>query len=150
MKSRNLFFACLLAGFIFFNAPNAPAFETKEAFAPENLFVAESFRRTELYFGTAKPDGSVVTDAEWSDFLAREVTTRFPEGFTVLDGFGQFQDSAGKIVREKSFCLILLYPKKERRANDPKIEAIRAAYKKAFGQESVLRVDFRQTMRISF
>ena len=31
-----------------------------------------------------------MADSEWQDFLATSVTPRFPDGFTVLDGHGQW------------------------------------------------------------
>lgn len=108
------------------------------------------FWRTELYFGMGKPDGSEVSGDEWSRFLADEVTPRFPAGFTVIEALGQYQGDDGKIVKEKSRVLILLYQKKDRKRNDPKIEEIRAAYKKAFQQESVMRLDMRQTVTVDF
>lgn len=114
------------------------------------VFVLESYLRTELFFGTAKADGSTVSEDEWKKFLADEVTPRFPGGFTVLTGDGQFRNDAGEIVREKSFVLIILYPFKTRRSDRRKIEEIRKAYIKAFAQQSVLRVDFPQIVQVSF
>jgi hypothetical protein len=35
------------------------------------------FLRTELYFGSNKPDGTVVTEAEFQRFLNDEITRRF-------------------------------------------------------------------------
>lgn len=149
MKKRN--FSAILSLVFVFAFQHAILAETApDASSATGIFFSGKFFRTELYFGTGKPDGSEVTGAEWSKFLAGEVTPRFPKGFTVLDGFGQFQGENGAIVREKSFCLILLYEKKDRRASGDKIEQIRAAYKKAFQQESVLRLDFRQTVNVSF
>lgn len=111
---------------------------------------AEKFIRTELYFGFGKPDGSEVTAEEWAKFLADEVTPRFPSGFTVLDALGQYRGDNGVIVKEKSRVLVLLHPKKDRKVNDAKIEEIRAAYKKAFQQESVMRVDIVKSVSVSF
>ena len=111
---------------------------------------AESFLRTELYFGTDIKGGAQVTVEDWNKFLAEVVTPKFPDGFTVLDGFGQYRDANGKIVRENSKVLILLYPWQNRRSANRKIEQIRTAYKKAFQQESVLRMDIRQTVRVAF
>lgn len=131
----------------------APAAFAERRFTPNfagKIFVAKSFLRTELYFGTMKADGSPVTDEEWQKFLAEEVTPRFPDGFTVLAGYGQFRDSGGKIVRENSFVLILLYPLKIRKSSSRKIEQIRRAYIKTFQQQSVLRVDYQQAARVSF
>jgi len=99
-----------------------------------------SFYRTELYFGSERPDGSEVTEEELEQFVDDEVTPRFPDGLTLLTGEGQFRDSSGKIVEEHSSVLILLYPPDDREAND-EIEEIREDYKRDFEQESVLRVD---------
>jgi hypothetical protein len=116
----------------------------------ESLEGRGKYWRTELYFGMGKLDGSEVTAAEWARFLADEVTPRFPAGFTIIEALGQYQGEDKKIVKEKSRILILLYETKERKRSDPKIEEIRAAYKKAFQQESVMRLDMRQTVRVSF
>lgn len=92
----------------------------------------------------------MVTEDEWQNFLADVITPRFPDGFTVLTGYGQFRGSGGKIVRENSFVLIVLYPLKMRKSTSRKIEQIRRAYLKAFQQQSVLRVDFLQAAQVSF
>jgi hypothetical protein len=113
--------------------------EQRDAFGRPQL-AGEVWRRTELYFGSARPDGSVVTEAEFQQFVDSEITPRFPDGLTLLTGYGQFRNSAGFIVKERSMELILLYPPHQRDA-DRKIEAARTAYKQAFQQESVLRVD---------
>jgi hypothetical protein len=114
------------------------------------IYTPDRYYRTELYFGLSKPDGSEVTAGEWAKFLADEVTPRFPGGFTVIEALGQYQGDDKKIVKEKSRVLILLYEKKNRKHISLKIEEIRAAYKKAFQQESVMRLDMRQTVNISF
>ena len=106
----------------------------------------KTFHRTELYFGRNRPGGEV-SEAEFQHFLEVEVTKRFPDGLTLLDGLGQFQDSAGTIQKEKSKLLILFYPLSDRGA-ERKIEDIRSAYKGQFQQESVLRVDTLE--RVSF
>jgi hypothetical protein len=99
-----------------------------------------SFYRTELYFGSERPDGSEVTEKQLERFVDDEVTPRFPDGLTLLTGQGQFRDSSGEIVEEHSYVLILFYPPNDKEAND-EIEEIREDYKRAFEQESVLRVD---------
>ena len=108
------------------------------------------FERTELFFGTAKPNGTAVTEEEWNRFLDEEVTPRFPDGLTVLSGIGQFRGSDGVIIQETSIVLILLYPEETRKSSSIKIEEIREAYKEAFQQQSVLRVDDRRPAKISF
>ena len=101
---------------------------------------AEVWSRTELYFGSQKVDGTSVSDEEFSQFVNDVITEKFPDGLTLLTGYGQFKNSSGTIVRERSFVLILFYPPLTIDANR-KIQEIREAYKKAFGQESVLRAD---------
>jgi len=110
---------------------------------------ALDFARTELFFGTAKPDG-VVTEGEFRAFIDHEVTPRFPDGLTVLEAEGQFHGENGVIVKEHSFVLILLYPVEDFKASSRKINAIRQEYKNQFQQESVLRVDDPLAVRVSF
>ena len=110
----------------------------------------EPFIRTELFFGSERPGKPEVSDKEFKQFLDKEITPRFPDGLTVLKGFGQFREADGKIVQESSFVLILLYPRETLRDSSAKIEEIRALYIKRFAQESVLRVDDPRPVRVSF
>jgi hypothetical protein len=57
----------------------------------------------------------------------------------VLTGYGQWRSSDGDRSREKSRVVEIWY--RPARDSDAKIEAIRAAYKVRFAQESVMRVD---------
>jgi hypothetical protein len=100
------------------------------------------FARTELFFGTNRPDGQPpVSDEEFRAFLDSEITPRFPDGLTLVSALGQFRNASGVIVQERSLLLVLLYPAETQRASSRKIERIRSAYKRQFQQESVLRVD---------
>ena len=105
------------------------------------------FQRTELYFGTEKPDGTEVTATEFAEFVNKTITPAFPDGLTELDGHGQWKNDDGTIEKETSHEVILLYPITDRTASG-KIEKIRTAYKNQFQQESVLRDD--STDRVSF
>ncbi|MFC7306532.1 DUF3574 domain-containing protein [Streptomyces monticola] len=103
---------------------------------------ADKYLETRLFFGTERPDGGPdVTDKQFMRFIDREVTPRFPDGLTVQDGRGQWRDANGRIERERSYELILLYPATEATERDPQLEAIRKAYVHAYGQESVARLD---------
>jgi uncharacterized protein DUF3574 len=76
------------------------------------------------------------SDARWRQFLAREVTPRFPDGLTVYETTGQWRDPQRKIItREKSRVLRIIIAADEA-AND-KIAAVAEAYKKQFAQRSV-------------
>jgi hypothetical protein len=116
--------------------------------APEAA--AEPWIRTELFFGTAKPDGSAVSDAEWEAFLDTEITPRFPDGLTVLSGAGQWQGEDDQIVEERSKLVILLYPREAVDESNEEIEAIRTAYEQQFQQQSVLRADDDRPVCTSF
>jgi hypothetical protein len=75
------------------------------------------------------------SDARWSQFLAREVTPRFPDGLTVYDTNGQWRDPATNVIaREKSRVLRIIVPADTAR---DKIAAVADAYKKQFRQRSV-------------
>jgi Protein of unknown function (DUF3574). len=91
-----------------------------------------------LYFGTARPDGSVVSDAEWKSFLADEVTARFPDGLTTWDADGQYRDSRGVIEHERTHLVQIVHHVNA--ADEGKIAAIISVYRKRFQQESVLLV----------
>lgn len=100
---------------------------------------ASTMARLELLLGTGRKDGTEVGDGDWRAFLDTEVTPRFPEGLTVLTGYGQWRNGAGVITRENARVLLVWY----KPAGDvhARIEAIRTAYKARFAQESVMRVD---------
>ncbi|HEY8562757.1 MAG TPA: DUF3574 domain-containing protein [Pyrinomonadaceae bacterium] len=148
MKNQKKLASVLLVFIMLFVSQSTTAKHFR--FQPEASFLAGKFCRTELYFGTDKPGGGKVSAQEWDDFLEREVTPRFPEGFTVFEGYGQYKDSTGAIVREASRILVIFYPKKQRAAVDSKVEALRAKYKQLFGQESVLRLDFSKSVDVRF
>lgn len=96
---------------------------------------------TRLYFGLGPADHPEqgINEARWREFLDREVTPRFPDGLSVADIYGQWQGK-GQTVPERlrSKVLIIDYP--DTRENRDKIDAIRAAWKKITGDQSVMRV----------
>lgn len=110
----------------------------------------EPFIRTELFFGSERPNKPEVSKQEFNQFLDQEVTPRFPDGLTLVTGTGQFREGNGEIVQETSFVLILLYPGETAKDSSAKIEEIRNRYIERFQQESVLRVDDPRPVRVSF
>jgi len=96
---------------------------------------------TKLYFGLGPADdpSKGVSEQAWRDFLDKEVTSRFPAGLSVVDVYGQWQGKEEKTPeRIRSKMLVIDYLRTA--ANDAKIEAIRAAWKKKTGDQSVLKV----------
>ena len=104
---------------------------------------------TQLYFGlgSAGKPSEGVTEAAWQDFLDTEVTPRFPAGLSVMEVYGQWQGLKAPIPsRIRSKLLMIAYPVTS--ANIAKVEAIRQAWKRRTGDQSVLRIT--QPAEISF
>ncbi|HET6293948.1 MAG TPA: DUF3574 domain-containing protein [Kribbella sp.] len=129
--------------------PTAVALQQSDSSDDKKLqVVGDLWVRTELFFGMDKP-GPDVTDYQFQRFINDTVTPRFPDGLTVLAGNGQWKDSeSGKIVREHSKVLIIVYPIDAAKDSSRKLEEIRSKYEKQFQQESVMRAD--STENVSF
>ena len=92
----------------------------------------------ELYLGRNIAGGGTVTEAAFRRFLDEDVTPRLPNGFTVLDGRGQWREGAGApITREATKVLVVaLADERERQ----RLDEIADAYKARFRQKSVLTI----------
>lgn len=105
--------------------------------------------RTELYFGIGNVDtpGDGISDERWQTFLDTEVSSRFPDGLSVIDVYGQWRGSGESAPRRlRSRLLVLLHP--DNADVRARIEAIRSTWKDQTGHQSVLRVT--QTADVSF
>jgi hypothetical protein len=91
-----------------------------------------------LYFGRDRP-GGMVSEAEWTTFLAQEVTPRFPDGLSVINVAGQSRGASGPIERERAKLLVIVVF--DAPAHQPKVVAIVDAYIRRFSQNSVLRTE---------
>jgi hypothetical protein len=94
-------------------------------------------RVAELVFGRNIGGRLGVSEADWQRFVDSEVTPRFPSGFTVTDGRGQYRDSSGRIIREPSKVLTIALSNEEERG---RLGQIAEAYRRRFSQESVLTI----------
>lgn len=147
-----IFLLLLLTGCACRSGASLPRQDRASAAATQTLSLhGEDFLRTELFFGmsiaaTTDYPAAQVTESQWRDFVDTWITPRFPHGLTVLDGYGQWLGKDGVVAREHSKVLILLHsgsdPDQWAEA-DRAIEEIRAAYRRLFHQESVLRVTSR-------
>lgn len=99
----------------------------------------KAMTQVDLYFGRNIPGSSAeVSDAQWRQFLDEVVTPRFPDGLSVLDVYGQWKSTrTGAIARERSKRLSIIVV--DAAAAAPQFEAIKAAYRQRFRQESVLQ-----------
>ena len=90
----------------------------------------------ELMFGRKVGDRIGVSEGEWSRFVDREITPRFPDGLTVFNAAGQWRDKASsKIVREPSKIVQIVLPGEVE--DIVRLNEIAEAYKTRFKQQSV-------------
>ena len=99
----------------------------------------------QLLFGRDIGHRLGVSEAAWEEFLAGEITPRFPEGLTVINATGQWRDPSGwqvrrdpsgwQVRREPSKIVIIVLPGKG--DDQARVDAIVAAYKRRFHQQSV-------------
>lgn len=136
-------FALTLAGCAHRAAVPAPAAGTVPALCgvPAHPGRTSGWVDTRLYFGLGPADypEQGISESRWREFLDREVTPRFPSGLSVIDVYGQWQSKRQTAPeRLRSKVLIVDYPDSQQ--NRDKIDAIRAAWKKITGDQSVMRV----------
>jgi hypothetical protein len=129
--------AILLAGLSFFAVAQTPVLHG-DVNHPART---RGWLDTKLYFGLGPVDAPEkgISEAEWREFLDKEVTPRFPAGLSVFDVYGQWLSKQTHTVeRIRSKMLVIDYP--ATKENAAKVEAIRAAWKQRTGDQSVLRV----------
>jgi hypothetical protein len=98
----------------------------------------EHMRTAQLFFGRNIGDKPGVSDADFSKFMEEEVTPRFPDGLTVLDGGGQWRGADNQLIREASKVVMIVL--RGRGDASQKLDAVRSAYKSRFSQEAVLLI----------
>ncbi|MBS1063109.1 DUF3574 domain-containing protein [Gluconobacter wancherniae] len=97
---------------------------------------ATDMLQVHLMFGTSFHGGNLIAASDWDDFVAKEITPRFPAGFTVLDSNGQWLDTVRHTVtREPSRIVWISTPDRRNLQHD--LNAIRDAYKTRFDQQAV-------------
>ncbi|TAL30063.1 DUF3574 domain-containing protein [Phenylobacterium sp.] len=93
-----------------------------------------TLRTAQLFLG-AKPPAKV-SDNDIRRFVDAEVTPRFPDGVTVVDGGGQWRGDENRMIREAAKVVMIVLPE----TGDPaaKVEQVRNAYRARFKQDSVV------------
>jgi len=97
----------------------------------ERMIVAE------LFFGREKAGNRVVSDAEWSDFLATVMTPNFPDGLTVFDGYGQWRNPQTGVIGRSEGVKIVLVAVKTGSDIAGRFQTVIDAYKARFQQQSI-------------
>ncbi len=99
----------------------------------------QPMRLAQLFFGQNIGDKPGISDAEFRKFTDEELTPRFPNGLTVLDGGGQWKGPDSKLIREASKVVVLVAPM-HGGDTSRKLGEVRQAYNLRFHQDSVMLV----------
>lgn len=103
--------------------------------------------RVDLYLGRNIGTTEGVTEQDFRLFLKDAVTPRFPDGLTVYDADGQFLDSQGRTIKERSKVISLIVS--DTQESERLLGEIIDEYKNRFQQESVLQV-VDETINVAF
>ena len=122
----------LVLGLVAANALATPA-------AAEGLVCSapqQPMQQIELMFGRNIGGRLGVSETAWSRFLAREVTPRFPDGFTIYEASGQWWNTETHSVGREHTKVIVISAEDTAliRTN---IAEVSDAYRKIFHQQSV-------------
>lgn len=100
----------------------------------------ERMRTAQLFFGRNIDQPPVVTEVQFREFVAQEITPRFsPKGLTVLDGGGQWAGPENRLIRDSAKVVVLVLPEQpgdEQRS----LGEVRQAYQQRFKQDAVSMV----------
>ncbi|HEX4182918.1 MAG TPA: DUF3574 domain-containing protein [Caulobacteraceae bacterium] len=120
---------------------HAPKPQALVAPTPAPVCAAASQHATaELVFArvAGSAPGPGVSEADFSTFLSAEVASRFHDGLTVLDAQDLKPQPAGGAVYGPSKVVMVVLPGKP--DDSAQLDAIRAAYKTRFNQQTVLEM----------
>jgi hypothetical protein len=120
---RNLYACGAALGAALLSAPAPSLAQGLSCDAPQQPMLEISFM-----FGRDVGNELGVSKELWTDFVASEITPRFPHGLTIDDALGQWRDAeTNEIVKEPSY---------DTETNE-KIDPIVAAYQERFQQQAV-------------
>jgi hypothetical protein len=136
MKKHHFLFV-----FLWLEACQPSALTQREASQNQNVW-----ELNRLYFGRAMPNGREVSEREWKQFLAENVTPSFPEGLTVWHAEGQWPNDSGRIAQERTFVLEIAYLPDT--LKNRKLQTVIDRYSHCFQQQSVMRIT--EKVQVSF
>lgn len=100
----------------------------------------ERMRTAQLFFGRNIDQPPVVSEVQFREFVAQEITPRFPTGLTVLDGGGQWAGPENRLIRDSAKVVVLVLPEKDGDAEQRSLGEVRQAYQQRFKQDAVSMV----------
>ena len=98
----------------------------------------QRLRTAQLFFGRNIGDKPAISDEAFRRFADEELTPRFPDGLTILDGGGQWRGPENQLIREAAKIVLIVLPVRSDALQ--RVNAVRAAYKARFRQDSVLLI----------
>jgi hypothetical protein len=96
----------------------------------------ERLRTAQLFLGRQTP-GFAIQPWDLQRFVDQEITPRFPDGVTVLDGGAQWQGNENILIRDAAKVVLIVFPEK---GDGGRVAAVRAAYRQRFNQDTVVLV----------
>jgi hypothetical protein len=115
-----------VAGCATVEAPSCPA-------GQEHIRTAQLFLGGPYEGPIGKP---AVGEGDIRTFVDQEITPRFPDGVTVLDGGGQWRGAENRLIREAQKVVLIVLPQK--RETEGRLDAVRAAYRTRFKHDTVV------------
>lgn len=94
--------------------------------------------KTELYLGGTQRGGQIVSEGDWSSFLAKVLTPVFPRGLTVYDAYGQIQQADGKIRRQPTRVVVIVLPRQPN--HETSFSSVIQAYQLQFPGTKVMKL----------
>ena len=94
--------------------------------------------KTELYLGGTQRGGQIVSEGDWSSFLAKVLTPAFPRGLTVYDAYGQIQQADGKIRRQPTRVVVIVLPRQPNQ--ETSFSSVIQAYQRQFPGTKVMKL----------
>lgn len=92
---------------------------------------------TTFYLGRSVSTPTDATKKTWKKFVSAEVTSRFPDGFTIFDARGAWRNRMfDTTIYEHTKVLVILHDGTDQ--SKTKIGALAHAYRTTFNQEAVL------------
>ncbi len=95
----------------------------------------EHMRTAQLFIG-GPGGGPPAPEAEIRAFIEQEVTPRFPDAVTVLEGGRQWRGVENQLIREAQKVVLIVLPGKRDEAD--RLQAVRGAYKSRFQRDTVV------------
>ena len=110
---------------------------TAGAFAQSPAASQPAAVKSEIYFGSDKGAGRIVSQAAWDKFVAEVVIVRFPASLTVVDARGKGTRTAGALTPTR----ILVVVHQSGGDADARLHEITAEYRKRFGAAGIFHID---------